>query len=313
MTFSFTYGYFTHRNKLFPFEQIKKGFLKYNIYKTSHWSIGIYKGTTPFELDNLIGANNPVITGRDVDDINAAFVADPFIVVHQNMYYMFFEIFNLDTDQGDIGYAVSEDGIDWQYKNIVLDEDFHLSYPAVYEIGGAYYMIPESSEANAVRLYKSANFPDDWIYAGDILSGAAFTDPTLFYHKDHWWMFSSVSGNNGTLNLHYTDSLFQNWKPHPSNPILENNYDYSRPAGKVFEINNKIYRLAQDDAPYYGTQVYAVEINDLTPSSYSENLDSAKVIISNSNYGWNKAGMHHAHLFKVGDSWFAAVDGIRRR
>jgi hypothetical protein len=310
---SYTYGYFTHRNKLFPYEQIRTYFLKQNIKKTSQWSIGIFRGPTPFDLKNTIEANKPVITAKDVDDIDAAFVADPFIVMHSDIYYMFFEIFNLESEQGDIGYAISNDGIDWQYKGVVLDEDFHLSYPAIYEIKGEYYMIPESSEANAIRLYKSVNYPDNWAYVGDILSGAPFTDPTLFFHRDHWWMFTSESGNNGILNLHYTDSLFHGWQPHPYNPIIENNYDFARPAGKVFCVNDKIYRLAQDDTPYYGMQVYAVEIADLTPTSYSEILDSAKLIISYSNKGWNKEGMHHAHLIKIGDSWLASVDGIKRR
>lgn len=313
MALSFVYGYLTHRNKLFPYEQIRTSYLKYQINKTSQWSIGIYSGSSPFELENIIDANKPVITARDVDDINAAFVADPFIVIQHGVYYMFFEIFNVDTEQGDIGYALSNDGIDWQYKNIVLDEDFHLSYPAIYEIDGTYFMIPESAEANAIRLYKSVNFPSEWSYAGDLLSGAPYTDPTLFYHEDLWWMFTSVAGNNGILNLHYTDSVFHGWQSHPNNPILKDNYDYARPAGKVFEINERMYRLAQDDAPYYGTQVYAIEITDLTTISYSENLDSARIIVTNSKNGWNKAGMHHAHLIRSGESWLASVDGIRRR
>ena len=40
---------------------------------------------------------------------------------------MFFEVLNRETDNGDIGYAVSKDGKQWDYKSIIIDEDFHLS------------------------------------------------------------------------------------------------------------------------------------------------------------------------------------------
>jgi hypothetical protein len=35
--------------------------------------------------------------------------------------------------EGEIGLATSEDGLKWDYKQVVLNEPFHLSYPYVFE------------------------------------------------------------------------------------------------------------------------------------------------------------------------------------
>lgn len=50
--------------------------------------------------------------------------------------YMFFETKNSITMQGDIGVAESTDqGVTWTYLGIALGEDWHVSYPYVFEYG----------------------------------------------------------------------------------------------------------------------------------------------------------------------------------
>jgi len=308
----FCYGYLVHRNKIFPYNAINKIYMQ-NLYrKHMQWSIGVYEGATPFDLADLKGKNNPVISSRDVKDIDAAFVADPFMTLHDQKYHMFFEVLNMDTFTGDIGYALSQDGKTWSYKKIILNEDFHLSYPGIYEWEGNYYMVPESSEDLSVRIYKATSFPDKWEYQGNLISGLYCSDPTLFCYESKWWMFTSTPGMD-TLNLFYSDSLTSGWLPHPLNPIIQNNKHIARPAGSVFEYNDKLYRLAQDDYPHYGIQVFAVEITELTTTTYKENTDSAIQIVSMTGKGWNSAGMHHVDLHKVGDKWLGIVDGLKRR
>jgi hypothetical protein len=308
----FCYGYFAHRNRIFPYKLINNAYL-YNIYRKSmQWSIGIYEGDNPFNLSDNERVDNPILSARDVTDIRAAFVADPFVIKSEQRFYMFFEVLNRANYTGDIAYAVSDDGLEWQYGKVVLDEDFHLSYPSVFEWNDEYYIIPESSEDNSVRLYRSVVFPDKWEYLGNMIEGYPINDPTVFYRGDMWWMFTSGPGND-ILNLYYSDSLATGWKAHPMNPILENSIHIARPAGRVFEYENKLYRLAQDDFPYYGMQVFAVEITELSESVYRENSDSARLIVTGSGKGWNSAGMHHVDLFREGEKFLAAVDGIRRR
>src|SRR5258706_829709 len=91
------------------------------------WSIGIYRGPTPFALTN--DGTNPVLTRDDVTDVTAAFVADPFLFHDGTLWHLFFEVLNHDSQLGEIGLATSPDSHTWTYRHIVLREPFHLSYP----------------------------------------------------------------------------------------------------------------------------------------------------------------------------------------
>ena len=45
----------------------------------------------------------------------------------------------------------------WSDPVVVLEENFHLSYPYVFEESGNVYMIPETSDVGDIRLYKADN------------------------------------------------------------------------------------------------------------------------------------------------------------
>src|SRR5436190_1447998 len=90
------------------------------------WSIGIYTGDSPFKLTSPHHLSNPVLTARDVTDIQASFVADPFIVKKDATWYMFLEVMPAKTYLGKIAVATSNDGLRWRYQRIILDEPYHL-------------------------------------------------------------------------------------------------------------------------------------------------------------------------------------------
>lgn len=55
----------------------------------------------------------------------------------ENTLFLFFETKNSITMQGDIAVARSTDkGATWQQLGIALDEDWHLSYPYVFNYNG---------------------------------------------------------------------------------------------------------------------------------------------------------------------------------
>lgn len=312
ITTSLLYGFIVHKHQMFPYDAVKFLYqnLKYQLQKNNNgpWSIGIYEGVTPFDLSDPKDIINPVLTAKDVTDVNAKFVADPFITLKDNKYFMFFEILNRATDQGDIGYAESSDGKKWEYRNIVIDEDFHLSYPHIFEWENNYYLIPESHEDLSVRLYKAESFPDKWEHIGNILNGYHYIDPSIFRHNDKWWLFVSDL-NNDVLNLYYSSDLLDGWKSHPMNPIVKLNKNIARPGGRVVSYNNRLYRMTQDDEPRYGIQVFGFEITELTEESYQEQIISEEPIVTQSGKGWNATGMHHVDVQYMGTKWIAAVDG----
>src|SRR5258706_7883712 len=170
------------------------------------WSIAIYRGASPLTLS----PTGVVITGRDVTDVDAVSVADPFLLRRGGRWFLFFEVIPRTNHRGGvIAFAESEDAIHWRYGGVVLREAFHLSYPHVFEWEGETYMTPEN--AFGVRLYRCARFPTDWTYAGDLLSieGA---DPTLFRFEGRWWLFVCVGTD--TLRLVYSDELMGQYREH---------------------------------------------------------------------------------------------------
>jgi len=273
------------------------------------WSIGIYVGDSPFHFRPAPGIENPVLTQLDVSDIPASFIADPFMIQAGDAWHMFFEAKNAVTRKGEIGLALSKNGLDWIYNQIVLAEPFHLSYPYVFECEGEYYMIPETLQTKQIRLYKAACFPFEWIHLADLIQGD-FADSSIFCFAGKWWIFACSSPfEHDVLRLFFADRLTGPWVEHPKSPVIEGNPHIARPAGRVVASNGCLIRYAQDCYPKYGTQVRAFEISELTPTSYHEREFGSPVLTAGES-DWNRQGMHHidAHLSSDG-KWLACVDG----
>lgn len=275
------------------------------------WTIGIYRSNTPFHFNQLQRWINPLFKAEDVTDVSAKFVADPFLIKEGDTWDLFFEVYNNDTQQGDLAVATSTNTWIWNYEKIIIDEPFHLSYPYVFKSDGEYYLIPESYEANSIRLYKADDFPTKWSFVKTLVEGRDYVDNSIVFFNDKWWLFSSVTSND-TLYLHYADSLTGPWKEHPQSPIVTDNVHKSRPGGRLLVYNDKLYRFTMDVDPPVGThRVMAYEITEITPTSYSEQLAQEEPIVMPSGSGWNAQAMHQLALVQVNDdTWLASVDGF---
>jgi hypothetical protein len=281
-------------------------------YNEAVWSIGIYVGESPVSLRLPQGVRNPVLTRADVTDVPAAFVADPFILRVDGTWYMFFEVMNWRSAKGEVGLATSADGVRWTYQRVVLAEPFHLSYPYVFQWRNDCYMIPESYQAGAVRLYRAWQFPTEWVCVGTLLNGPYYADTSVFRHGDKWWLLTDTSSGfkNDTLRLYYADDLVGRWREHPQSPLIEGNAYVARPAGRVIASPDRVLRYTQTCLPYYGTAVRAFEITELTTTSYKEQEVGQSPILGPSGAGWNACGMHHIDPYPMGDGrWIASVDG----
>jgi hypothetical protein len=279
--------------------QAVKGFLKKFVRRHESWAIGIYESDAFLNLKPAKNVSNPVLTARDITDTDASFIADPFMIYKDDVWYMFFEVLSLKTNKGLIALATSPDGYSWTYQKVVLEEPFHLSYPYVFKWDQNYYMIPETHQAQSIRLYRALNFPYDWEFDKMLLEEADFVDASPFYFNEKWYMLASTTSNDH-LRLYVADVPSHGWKEHPCSPIMENNRSFSRPSGRVLILNNRPVRFAQDDALFYGRQVYAFEITELTPTTYQEcSLYGGKPILEPSKSGWNSTGMHHIDLHLV--------------
>lgn len=275
-----------------------------------HWSIGIYTGDSIFSLHPPPNIANPVLTAKDVTDVSAEIIADPFMVHHDSKWYMFFEVWNAATNHADIALAVSDDGLNWKYEQVVLDECFHLSYPYVFEWKKEFYMVPDCSLTGSVRLYRAVSFPTKWLVERTLLYGK-YVDTSLFRFNGMWWLFTSEPSCD-VLHLFYADELTGPWVKHVRSPVVRKNANIARPGGRVLVLDGHIVRFAQDCVPVYGSQVRAFEITELSTTNYAEREMPTSPILKGNGAGWNAKGMHHLDPHKAeGKGWIACVDGWR--
>ena len=275
----------------------------------NNFAIGIFSGESPLTFATSPGLKNPVLTYKDVTDIRATFVADPFMVHEKDTWYLFFEAMDKDAGKGDIAVATSQDGFHWKYQKVVLNEPFHLSYPYVFKWKDEYYMVPESTRAYSVRLYKAVNFPFKWEFVGNLLDHVNYVDNSLFYYNSKWWMFTT-SGKNQFLHLYYADHLRGPWTEHPKSPVVRDDPHTARCGGRVLVVDGKIIRYAQDDFPRYGIKILPLEIVELTTTNFKEKELKELSVAKSDRIAWNNEGMHNIDPHQLSkNKWIAVMDG----
>lgn len=280
------------------------------------YSIGIYSGRSPLELAPAPGAQNPVITRGAATGLLATYVADPFLVRDGRGWAMFFEVvaWRPGSKKGEIAYATSADGLAWRYAGIALAEPFHLSYPHVFTSGSDHWMVPESSQARAVRLYRADPFPARWTFVKELVSGGPYVDSCVFEHEGAWWMLTTSDEALGTLRLFHAPELLGPWTEHPRSPVVRADLRTARSAGRVVSASGRLLRFAQDCRDGYGASVRALEIVRLTPTEFEQRDVGPDPLLGSSRRGWNALGMHHVDAHRLDDgSWIACVDGWTER
>lgn len=189
--------------------------------------------------------------------------ADPFPVRHGRDTYVFFEERPYATGRGRISVLPIAPDSEPRPPVVVLEKDYHLSYPCVFEWRGDFYMVPESREAEQVQLYRASRFPSEWEFCGVLLDNFAASDSTLAAIDGAWWLFTSTSLGRGArveeLHLFHAARPTGPWTPHRRNPV-KCDVRSARGAGQIVCWNGAYYRPAQDCSVRYG---YAVSINKI--------------------------------------------------
>ncbi len=279
-------------------KQLKKGLL---------WSMGVYILDGKFNFDvnlkNAIKVFNikKIRTTKEKVHTNA----DPFLFVKNDCLYLFYE-----------SQSIKKAGIIKAYKTydlenfidlgIVLKEDFHLSYPFVFEIDGSPYMIPESSNAEDIRLYKFEDFPFG-LKNPKILVNGPYWDSSVIYFEGLWYLFTSSEKG---MDIFFTpDILRQPLMSHPQNPVCTD-AKYERCGGGVVAIDGQLYRLAQDCSEEYGKSLHILKINALDEKNYSEELYRANYLDGHEK--WNYNGGHHLSFVNFKGKNIIATDGKQK-
>ncbi|GAB4184648.1 MAG: hypothetical protein Fur005_47190 [Roseiflexaceae bacterium] len=277
-----------------------------------HWSIAIYRGSGPLDLRPDPQAGGPVLTAADIRRIRTRYIADPFLMREGNGWLLFFEMVNLDHGRGTLGLAHSDDSCTWRFVGEILREPFHLSYPFVFEWQGQHFMVPETSKAGAVRLYRAEHYPETWVHERNLIEAPYAADATPIFYQGRWWMFVEMGEQYrfDTLRLFHAEDLRGPWIEHPRSPIVVNDPLRARPGGRPVIWQGRLIRFAQAVQPVYGAALRAIEITTLNPEEYQEQELCGGPLYQGSGGGWNALGMHHLDPQPLADgTWIGAVDG----
>jgi len=285
--------------------------------RRASWAVGEFVHRDV--ADRVGGNGNPVLTIADVTDYGEAeFVADPFLFPTDSEWNLFFEVYNRDRrPTGVIGHATSEDGgRSWTYNRVVLQDEFHLAFPYVFEYNDYFYMVPDRwnrDEPASVRLFRTASLPDGWEPVTTIVDpDRQLADCIVFHWNDRWWALLGSDDGQYDLCAYYTDDLLADgWTPHRQNPVVSGRPRGARPAGRPIVGEDGILVFLQDCASQYGDKVRAFDVTRLAPDAYAdrERPESPILRSASGSFGWNSGRMHHIDPWYTGEGWLCMVDG----
>ena len=200
--------------------------------------------------------------------------ADPFALEKGERHYVFFEELPRAAGKGHIAMLEIDAQGRCSQPARVLERDYHLSYPCVFEHEGALYMIPETAQNGTVELYRCTDFPSGWKLEAQLLSGVRLVDATVHRGADRWWLFANAAAGGSRvfdeeLHLFHAPGLLGPWEPHSRNPV-KSDARGARPAGRLFWRNGALHRPAQICVPRFGAGIALQRVLRLTPHDYFE-------------------------------------------
>lgn len=263
-------------------------FWKSTKYKTS-WDV--YYRNCP--SGTIFTSNNTVFTKMDVG--NNCWAADPLLFTLGDKSYLFFEMLDTKKNKGSIACSEIVDS-KISKPRIVLNEDFHLSFPFVFETDGTIYMIPESGEANSVILYKALDFPYLWKREKVLINDIHSSDSIVFTFNNKMFLIVSVMNSNAmncSNNYYKVEPNFKISLFHTSLSSVKG----QRNAGPMIFSNGSIIRPGQcSDGIEYGKSLcfFLVDKDTFEESLFKEVgvddilIDSSKKYVGIHTYSSNR-------------------------
>lgn len=256
--------------------------------RPERWSL--FLGTGPF-MNAVLSSSEPLEIPSN------EFWADPFLFTSKGETYVFFENYSYRTKRGKISCRKIKgtkllDIVD------VLDLEYHLSFPYIFEENGEIFLMPETSENERLELYRGVSFPVKWELYATAFEGETVADAFFYTDEDHEkWLFLNkqvmeTAPMNSELYIYNVDSLkFENLQPHSQNPVIID-ARVARIGGAVFKHAGERYRPSQRNVDaIYGRALNINKIEKLSIQEYSERTER----VVRPSFDKNLMTMHHLH------------------
>ena len=231
-------------------------------------------------------------------------LADPFAFESESdgkgIFFEFWEPEKL----GQIAWIPLGVSTDLMRPEIVLTEDFHLSFPFVFHFEGRLLMLPQTDTEKTLIFYENFGSPLKWKEFKRIQVPENLVDCICFFHNGFWWLIGSgkdldIAGRSNRLLAYYSPNLFsEDLKPHSKNPLVWSDF-HGRNGGFIFKNESELFRVSQSRGTNsYGYSYSKHKLVSISPTQFEENLSlNGEIEIVFSSHHFSKLSPH----FEVSD------------
>ena len=241
--------------------------------------------------------------------------ADPIPALINDKKYLFVEAYDKFNAIGRI--AVTELSEKIHTPKIIINEPFHMSFPNVFKWHDEYYMIPETNDADQIRVYKMYTDVYDWRLVSCMdVNDRKYTDVSSIQMGDELFLVAGEKDPKDRFKCRTVIMKVLSLEKELRLEIVSQNSEYSygdRNAGNIFVYSGELYRPIQhSDKDTYGLYVTLHKFKELENSNSAET--TVRTIDINSEgisqlKGCIPYGIHtYGHI----DGWDVIDVGVKR-
>lgn len=194
-------------------------------------------------------------------------LADPFLYEFEGRHFLFVEQYFNEKGRASIGVFELIDGKPCN-NHIIIDNNYHMSYPCVFYYKGNHYIIPESSANNTIDLYIAREFPNKWEHKATLLNDEKYVDSTVFRGEDGLYLLSYKKEEFHWKLVVFLLDIEEERLTKLSEKVFSKNI--GRPAGRLYFSNEQLLRPAQDCSIKYGERIIINKVEKIDCEQYSE-------------------------------------------
>jgi hypothetical protein len=200
--------------------------------------------------------------------------ADPILVAHGGKEYLLMESFDMRTQLGSIACSVFQDDGKLSEPRIIIQEEYHMSFPMVFTWNDGLYMIPETCGNHSLNLYRCQGDITKWTLEASFPTEEKLVDTAVVCVGENQVELITAA-------LHPQDTLRYRWQKYrmireDSGYRLEGDQDFNRRedygrgyrmAGSLIRENGAVILPAQVSTEVtYGEYMYLYDFSggDLT-------------------------------------------------
>ena len=223
--------------------------------KATKYNIGFVEGSIQSIIDN-----EPVKVNWMKHSYKDRWFADPFILdVTDDEIIVLVEEWYDPIQRGRISkLVVDKKTFRLKHLKVMIDEGFHLSFPAITRKADGIYIQPECGKTRGLVEYKY-NAQQDTFEKQKVISDLPLADSVRnsLFGEDLMFSTKLPDANGKELGIYSWDEITQQYQPKDYYHFQEN---ISRMAGNFFASDGGIYRPAQVCNKSYGDAVSIQEV-----------------------------------------------------